>query len=171
MSRLLPISLATLLVAASTPTRVPRQPHRMLTILVVIDGLRPDAIDPRITPNLARLRSEGVEYRRSHSAFPTVTRVNAAVIHSGSWPAHTRIVSNGMFVPAVDSVRPFSTADPLEMAKLAAARGGRLIASRTLAERLQSAGKTYVSVGGGSGGNALLSSPTGVAGPGLLVHT
>ena len=51
--------------------------ERPRIVVVVVDGLRPDAITPEDAPTLARLRAEGVDFTNSHSVFPTVTRVNA----------------------------------------------------------------------------------------------
>ena len=54
------------------------QERATLQMLFVIDGLRPDSITAGQTPNLHRLRTEGVTFDNSHSVFPTVTRVNSA---------------------------------------------------------------------------------------------
>jgi predicted AlkP superfamily pyrophosphatase or phosphodiesterase len=71
-----------------------------LNMVFVLDGLRPDSINPVDTPNLYRLRREGVSWTNSHAAVPTVTRVNSSVIGSGAYPANTGIVGNTMYVPA-----------------------------------------------------------------------
>jgi predicted AlkP superfamily pyrophosphatase or phosphodiesterase len=71
-------------------------PSRLFAIFVV-DGLRPDSINPTDTPTIARLRAEGAEYVNSHSIFPTVTRVNAAALATGAYPVLTGIVGNSMF--------------------------------------------------------------------------
>src|SRR6516162_8655823 len=76
-----------------------------LNIVLVLDGLRPDAITPEETPNLWRLRQEGVNFTNSHSVFPTVTRVNATAIGTGMHPGSTGILGNQMFAAAVDSRR------------------------------------------------------------------
>ena len=41
-----------------------------VVLVFVLDGLRPDAINPRDTPTLFRLRQEGVHYLNSHAVFP-----------------------------------------------------------------------------------------------------
>src|ERR1700730_3735095 len=51
-----------------------------LNLVFVLDGLRPDSINPDDTPNLHKLRLEGVNFLNGHSVFPTVTRVNATAI-------------------------------------------------------------------------------------------
>src|SRR6516162_6304438 len=68
-----------------------------LNIVLVLDGLRPDAITPEETPNLWRLRQEGVNFTNSHSVFPTVTRVNATAIATGDYPARNDIDGNSFY--------------------------------------------------------------------------
>ena len=54
-----------------------------LNLVLVLDGLRPDSITEQETPNLWRLREEGVNFPNGHAVFPTVTRANAAAIGTG----------------------------------------------------------------------------------------
>ncbi|WP_152591365.1 alkaline phosphatase family protein [Nostoc sphaeroides] len=65
-------------------------------------GLRPDSINPQNTPNIYRLRQQGVNYLNGHAVFPTVTRVNSAAIATGYYPGKNGIVSNSMYVPQVN---------------------------------------------------------------------
>src|SRR6202043_2114949 len=95
-----------------------------LLIILVIDGFRPDSISSSVTPNLFRLKNEGVWCDKSHSVFPTVTRVNSASISTGTVPAVHGIVSNTMYVEGVPST-PFDTADYKNLMKLAEISGGR----------------------------------------------
>src|SRR5437867_786468 len=89
-----------------------------LILIVVMDGLRPDSINREDTPTLFRLRQEGVSYINSHSVFPTVTRVNAAAISTGTYPDVNGLVSNSMFAPGVHPTRPFNTSDYRQLLKL-----------------------------------------------------
>jgi membrane-anchored protein YejM (alkaline phosphatase superfamily) len=41
-----------------------------LNLVLVLDGLRPDAITPEETPNLWRLRQEGIKFANSHAVSP-----------------------------------------------------------------------------------------------------
>ena len=101
-------------------------PGQAQVILVfVLDGLRPDAINPNNAPTLFRLRQEGVHYLNSHAVFPTVTRVNAAAIGTGAYPGTNGIVSNVMYVPAVNQGRPFNLGEFQHLVNLEAASGGR----------------------------------------------
>jgi arylsulfatase A-like enzyme len=141
-----------------------------LILIIVMDGLRPDSINREDTPTLFRLRQEGVSYINSHSVFPTVTRVNAAAISTGSYPDVNGLVSNSMFVPGVNPHRPFNTGDYRQLLKLQEVSNGRLLFARSLAERLLERGIRFAAVSSGSTGNALLLSHRAPQGIGVLVN-
>lgn len=141
-----------------------------LILIVVVDGLRPDSINPEDTPTLYRLRQEGVSYLNSHSVFPTVTRVNAAAISTGTYPDVNGLVSNSMFVPGVHPTRPFNTGDYRQLLKLREASNGRLLFARSLAERLHQRGIRFAAVSSGSTGSSLLLNHRAPEGIGVLVN-
>jgi arylsulfatase A-like enzyme len=145
----------------------PREAPRV--VVIVLDGLRPDDISPARTPTLARLRARGVAFTNTHAAFPTVTRVNGAVLTTGNYPSRTGIVGNTLYVPAVDSLAPFSTGDDQALERLRR-RSGELLNTPSLGERLQAAGLRYTVVTSGSGGNALLLNPMGPGGVGVTIN-
>jgi predicted AlkP superfamily pyrophosphatase or phosphodiesterase len=69
-----------------------------VTILVSIDGFRPDYLDRGITPNLSRLRDEGV-FAHMRPSFPSKTFPNHTAIVTGLRPDRNGIVGNGMIDP------------------------------------------------------------------------
>lgn len=140
-----------------------------LSIVFVLHGLRPDSINPTDTPNLHRLRGTGVNFPNSHAVVPTVTRVNAPSISTGTFPGTHGIVGNAMYVPGVNPTRTFSTGDAASLLKLRDA-DGRIVLTRTLAQRLEEEGKRLVSVSSGSSGSALLLTPTSVDGTGAMIN-
>ena len=139
-----------------------------LAIVLVIDGLRPDSITPDVMPNLDRLRRGGVSYTRSHSVYPTVTRVNAASISTGLLPGHHGIVGNSLYLPSF-APRPMSNGDYQVLLNLAKINGGRVVIQKTLGEYFADAGVHYVALSSGSTGNATLLNPTAVFGKGELI--
>ena len=141
-----------------------------LVLVFVVDGLRPDAIVPADTPALCRLRAEGVEFTQSHSAVPTVTRVNAATLATGSHPGAHGIVGNQMYVPAADASRALGTDSHRRLLEVDRATGGRLVHVPTLAERLHARGMRLAGVSSGSTGSAFLLNPHAREGVGLLVN-
>jgi predicted AlkP superfamily pyrophosphatase or phosphodiesterase len=141
-----------------------------LVIVFVVDGLRPDSITAEDTPTLHRLRAEGVDFAASHAVFPTVTRVNAAAIATGTQPGTNGLVGNQMYVPAVDERRAFDTGNHRHFLTLDRASGGRLLEAPTLAERLHARGLRLAGVSSGSTGSAFLLNPRAPAGVGALVN-
>jgi len=145
-------------------------PARRLVLVLVVDGLRPDSITAEDTPTLFRLRAEGVDLVNSHAVFPTVTRVNAAAIATGTQPGTNGLVGNQMFVPAVDERRAFDTGNHRNFLALDRATGGRVLQASTLAERLHARGLRLAGVSSGSTGSAFLLNPKSIAGVGALVN-
>jgi predicted AlkP superfamily pyrophosphatase or phosphodiesterase len=78
---------------AGTEARAP------VTILVSIDGFRPDYLDRGVTPNLSRLAANGVSARMRPS-FPSKTFPNHWTIVTGLRPDRHGIVANAMEDPA-----------------------------------------------------------------------
>jgi hypothetical protein len=89
--------LATLLAGAITGWAAPKANGRIF-ILMVWDGLRPDFVSQRDTPNLFALEHEGVLFAHQHAVFPTVTMVNAAVLATGAEPAQAGIFGDSMYL-------------------------------------------------------------------------
>jgi len=145
-------------------------PARRLVLVLVVDGLRPDSITAEDTPTLFRLRADGVDLDNSHAVFPTVTRVNAAAIATGTQPGTNGLVGNQMFVPAVDERRAFDTGNHRNFLALDRATGGRVLQASTLAERLHARGLRLAGVSSGSTGSAFLLNPKSIAGVGALVN-
>src|SRR5207342_3915507 len=98
-----------------------------LNLVFVMDGLRPDSVTAADTPNLHRLRSEGVWFENSHSVFPTVTRVNSTSLATGTYPSRHGIMGNSIYVPAVNATRAFTNDDFQPLLKLDEATGGHMV--------------------------------------------
>ena len=118
----------------------------------MLDGLRPDAIRPEETPNLWRLRQEGVNFPNSHAVFPTVTRVNATAIATGTYPARNGILGNRIYVRAVDPNFAFNNDDHRNLMRLDEVTGGRMVLVKSLGEILAERGKRLAAVSSGSTG-------------------
>jgi predicted AlkP superfamily pyrophosphatase or phosphodiesterase len=68
-------------------------------IIFIWDGLRPDSVNEADTPNLARLRANGVNFTDNHSTYPTFTMINAASIATGGLPGTTGFFGNTIWQP------------------------------------------------------------------------
>ena len=142
-----------------------------LQLVFVLDGLRPDSITEDNTPNLHRLRREGVWFENSHAVFPTVTRVNSASLGTGTYPARHGIMGNSIFVPAVDPVRAFGNDDAEKLLKLDEVTAGRMTTSPGVSELLGRSGRKMVVVSSGSTGSAILLAPAAHRGNGSVINS
>lgn len=71
-------------------------PHNV--IIFVADGLRSRIVTQETAPALAQVREEGVDFRNSHSLYPTVTTPNASAIATGHYLGDTGDFGNAIWV-------------------------------------------------------------------------
>jgi arylsulfatase A-like enzyme len=141
-----------------------------LNVVMVLDGLRPDSITADETPNLWRLRQEGVNFTNGHAVFPTVTRTNATAIATGTYPDRNGMFGNQLYVREVDSTHAFGNDDHRNLLRLDEATGGGMVLAPSLAEILAQHGKTLAVVSSGTTGSALLVNPRAPKSVGILVN-
>lgn len=67
-------------------------------IIFVADGLRYGIVNKDTAPTLAAIQKNGVDFRNSHSLYPTVTTVNASAIATGHGIGDTGEYANNMFL-------------------------------------------------------------------------
>src|SRR3954452_7550918 len=87
-------------------------------ILFVPDGLRGRIVTPQTAPAMAELRDKGVNFRNSHSLFPTFTTANASAMATGHYLGDTGDFSNTIYTgypvgPADGTVTPFLEVNPV----------------------------------------------------------
>ena len=125
------------------------------SLVIVIDGLRPDYITQELMPNLLALGESGVVADAHHSVFPTVTRVNSPSIATGSYPGTHGLMHNTIYLPEVSS-NPIDTADGDALLAAEMATGGRLLNAVSIGELLDQAGKKLLVTSSGTTGAAYL---------------
>src|SRR6202171_1496373 len=91
-------------------------PHNL--ILFVPDGLRGRIVTPQTAPAMAEVRDKGVNFKNSHSLFPTFTTANASAMATGHYLGDTGDFSNTIYTgypvaAAGDTVVPFLESDPV----------------------------------------------------------
>src|SRR5205807_10208204 len=111
---LLSASLMTL--AASTAWAQNNTPRNL--ILFVPDGLRSRIVTPQTAPAMAEVRDKGVNFKNSHSLFPTFTTANASAMATGHYLGDTGDFSNTIYTgypvgPADGTVTPFLEVNPV----------------------------------------------------------
>ena len=92
---------------ASAENNTPRN-----LILFIPDGLRALKITPETAPAMAEVRDKGVNFKNSHSLFPTFTMANCSAMSTGHYLGDTGVFSNTIWTgytsaPAGDTVVPF----------------------------------------------------------------
>src|SRR3954449_12083210 len=111
---LLSASLITLTAsAASAQNAAPRN-----LILFIPDGLRGRIVTPQTAPAMAAVRDNGVNFRNSHSLFPTFTMANGSAMATGHYLGDTGTFSNTIYTGypvahANDTVVPFLEVNPV----------------------------------------------------------
>src|SRR6201994_1591875 len=98
---------------ASAQNNTPRN-----LILFIPDGLRSLKITPETAPAMAELPDKGVNFRNSHSLFPTFTMANGSAMATGHYLGDTGTFSNTIYTGypvahANDTVVPFLEVDPV----------------------------------------------------------
>src|SRR5438552_4129098 len=91
-------------------------PHNL--ILFVPDGLRGRIVTSQTAPSMADVRDKGVNFKSSHSLFPTFTTANASAMATGHYLGDTGDFSNTIYTgypvgPADGTVTPFLEVDPV----------------------------------------------------------
>jgi hypothetical protein len=108
--------LSTGLASAQHKSAPNNTPHNL--ILFVPDGLRGRIVTPQTAPTMAEIRDKGVNFKNSHSLFPTFTTANASAMATGHLLGDTGDFSNTIYTgypvaAAEGSVTPFLESDPV----------------------------------------------------------
>jgi hypothetical protein len=116
MRRTVMLSAGLVLLSASASFSQTSRPHNV--ILFVPDGLRGRIVSPETAPAMAEVRERGVNFKNSHSMFPTFTTANASALATGHYLGDTGDFSNTIYTgypvaPAGGTVTPFLESDPV----------------------------------------------------------
>jgi hypothetical protein len=110
------LSAGLILLSAGSAFSQNNRPHNV--ILFVPDGLRGRIVSPETAPAMAEVRDRGVNFKNSHSMFPTFTTANASAMATGHYLGDTGDFSNTIYTgypvgPANGTVTPFLEFDPV----------------------------------------------------------
>lgn len=130
-----------------------------LVLVVVLDGMRRDLIDPVLTPTLRGFLDGGCDFPESSSVFPSSTRVNASALGSGATPSRHGIVANKFFDASLGGGSIFHTGQRADILKAEAAAGGDYLIGPTLGDVLAAEGLRLAVVSSGSAGTTHLVNP------------
>jgi predicted AlkP superfamily pyrophosphatase or phosphodiesterase len=144
---LLSASLITLSAsAASAQNAMPRN-----LILFIPDGLRGKIVSPQTAPAMAEVRDKGVNFKNSHSLFPTFTMANGSAMASGHYLGDTGTFSNTIYtgyssVPAGETVVPFIENDAV-LADVDDHFGGDYLNEETILKMARARGFSTAAIG------------------------
>ena len=140
-------------------------PAAQRTIIMVWDGLRPDAVNAVDTPNLFVLRQQGVNFTDNHAIYPTFTMMNGSTLATGAFPKTSGFYGNTFWTPPQagaaqpipvgktgsggnqDYAGPVFTEDYAVLSTLNDYYGGQLLLVKTLFKTAQEAGLKTVTIG------------------------
>lgn len=132
----------------------PAKPRNV--IVFVADGLRRNSVTPEVAPNLYRVRTQGVDFRNSHSVFPTFTTANASAIATGHGLGDTGDYSNTIWpgrwlgrpdpATGLGFVVPFLENDEI-LADMNTVFGGNYLGERTLLSIAREHGYQVAAIG------------------------
>ena len=135
------------------------------TVIMVWDGLRPDAVNAADTPNLFALGQAGVQFADNHSTYPTFTMMNGSSFATGSFPKTSGFFGNTFWTPpqagaaqpipigaaangsAQNYVSPVFTEDYAVLTTLNDYYGGQLLLVKSLFKTAQDAGLKTAAIG------------------------
>jgi arylsulfatase A-like enzyme len=137
------IACLALLLTTAHATPIPE--HRV--VVLVWDGMRPDFITPETTPNLSRLAAEGVFFAHHHPVYLSATEVNGTALATGAYPAHSMVIANTDFRPAIDPQKSVGIEVPAVIRKGDEVSGGHYLGRPTVAEILHAHGLATIIAG------------------------
>ena len=86
---------AGLVLLSASAASAQNTPHNL--ILFVPDGLRGRMVSAQNAPTMAEIRDKGVNFKNSHSLFPTFTTANASAMATGHHLGDTGDFSNTIY--------------------------------------------------------------------------
>ncbi|HVY31347.1 MAG TPA: alkaline phosphatase family protein [Polyangiaceae bacterium] len=120
------------------------------TVLLVLEGLRPELVSEELTPNLWRIAEGGVRFSRVSSVLPSNRLAAAASLATGTLPGRHGVLGEHAYWPGavvrdsagrtLDTSQPIDLEDRGTLESLQQNLKGGLLRSRSLVEVAASAG-------------------------------
>lgn len=116
-------------------------------VVVVWDGMRPDFVSETQTPNLWRLSQHGVFFAHHHPVYLSATEVNGTALATGMYPAHSSVIANTDYRPAINEEKAIAIENPAVIRRGDEVSGGHYLLRPTVAEMLHAHGLATVIAG------------------------
>jgi len=105
-------------------------------VVVVWDGMRPDFVSAKTTPNLWKMASGGVFFAHNHPVYCSATEVNGTAIATGAQPTHSFVIANVDYRPAIDAQNAIGIEAAAAIRRGDEVSGGNYLGRPTVAEIL-----------------------------------
>lgn len=112
--------------------------------ILVLDGLRPDLVTPRLMPNLSAFRDEAAVLANSRAQYPSHTRVNKVSLATGTAPTKHGVHFNKIHLNALAEDRVFDIGSEADFHHIEANQP--FLTAKTASRALGEAGKRMVIV-------------------------
>jgi arylsulfatase A-like enzyme len=116
-------------------------------LIVVMDGLRPDAVTEANMPTLFALAKSGTFFENHHPTYISSTEVNGTALATGMFPGRSGVVANREYRPDVELLEPVDTQSQWAAWKREQANPGAWIRASTLPEMVRGGGLTTAVAG------------------------
>ncbi|NIJ11343.1 arylsulfatase A-like enzyme [Saccharomonospora amisosensis] len=100
-------------VLSTAAARAARPPLGPRVYVLVVDGLRPDEVDPVLTPNLRALRDSGTHFTAARSLPVMETIPNHVMMMTGLRPDRSGVPANSVYDRTLGAVRTLDRASDL----------------------------------------------------------
>ena len=112
-------------------------------VIIMLDGLRRDFVDPELTPNLYAFSKRAERFAHHRSVFPSATRVVSASFATGCYPARHELQGNSLALLEDNAFVVHDAGHP-DFLQHKRRVGGRSVAVPTMAERVADHGGAIV---------------------------
>jgi predicted AlkP superfamily pyrophosphatase or phosphodiesterase len=138
-------------------------------VIAAFDGLQPSQVSPELMPVVSKLADDGVRFLHNHGVFPTVTRVNSTSLVTGVNPGMHGLTANKSVFPEYSPTEVVDALVP-KLPEINKLTGGKLLFVPTLGEMISEHDLKWVSVVGGTSGNAYVQHPNAADFGDVVIH-
>ena len=138
-------------------------------VIAAFDGLQLAQVTSERMPVVSKIAGRGVRFLHNHAVFPTVTRANSATLVTGVTPGKHGLTANKCIFPEYSKTEVVDTLVP-KLVEINQLTGGRLLFTPTIGELMGERGIRWVSVVGGTSGNAFVQHPNASEFGGVVIH-
>jgi len=138
-------------------------------VIAAFDGLQPSQVTRERMPVVSKLADNGVRFLHNHASFPTVTRGNSTSLVTGVTPGKHGLTANKLIFPEFSKTEVIDALVP-QLPEINRLTDGKLLLVPTLGELISANDLKWVSVVGGTSGNAYVQHPNADKFGDVVIH-